>query len=248
MAVNEAAKIRNQYLPQATDSRNLAKLRRQMNEFSTLFRRELTLEFRRVNVVSGLVLYLVSTCFLIYMIFLARPQPSGTTWSALFWIVALFSSVNAVAKNFSGESRGHSLYLYTLFRPERFVLVKLAYGFVLCLFLTLAGFTLFQLFFPNPFQDQLMTSLLLVLSALGFSSALTLISAISSRVANGGVLMAVLGLPVVIGLLLLITRLSNQIGLGIDRAFLWDDVLRLLAVDLLMAAVTYILYPFVWRS
>ncbi len=211
-------------------------------------RREFILEFRKTNVLSGLLLYLIATCFLIYMIFLARPQPSGTAWSALFWVVALFSSVNAVAKNFTGDSKGLSLYLYTVIRPERFVLVKLVYGFALCLFLTVVGFVLFQLFFPNPFQDGLLTALLLVLSSLGFSSALTLVSSIASRVANGNVLMAVLGLPVVIGFLLLVMRLSNQIGLGIERAFLWDDVIRLAAVDMLMAAVTYILYPIVWRS
>lgn len=78
-----------------------------MNNLVALLRKEFTLELRRKSVISGIGLYLFSLVFICYLTFNLRQNViSPATWSALFWLVILFSAVNTVAKSFIGEKPG----------------------------------------------------------------------------------------------------------------------------------------------
>src|SRR5829696_6349153 len=66
----------------------------------TLVQKDITLELRQQQNFYGILVYAVSTIFVLY---LAAGRPDAVSWNALFWITELFIVVNAVVKSFVGE-------------------------------------------------------------------------------------------------------------------------------------------------
>lgn len=214
-----------------------------------LIAKEFTLELRRKSVISGLGLYLFSLIFICYLTFSLRQATiNEATWSALFWLTILFSVINTVAKSFIGEKKGLSIYYYSVAGPEAIILSKIIYNTLLCLVLSIAGYFLFVLFMPSPVQDQGLFLVTLLLTSLGFASSLSLISGISAKANNSNVLMAVLSFPVITGILLMAIRLTKNALDGLDRSVSHDELLNLLAINCIVGALAYLLFPYIWRS
>jgi heme exporter protein B len=215
----------------------------------TLLHKEFILELRRKSVVAGLGLYLFSLIFICYLTFSLRQQAiNENTWSALFWLVILFSVVNSVAKSFIGERKGVFIYLYSVASPQHIIIAKMLYNSLLAFLLSVAGYVLFAVFIFNPVRDQLLFVVLLLLTSTGFSVSLSLISGIASKANNSNVLMAVLSFPVVISILLMAVRTTGNVLNGLERAASYDELLNLLAINCIAGALAYILFPYIWRS
>ena len=214
-----------------------------------LLYKEFVLELRRKSVISGIALYMLSLIFICYLTFsLRHNQINEATWSALFWLTILFSVVNTVAKSFIGEKKGISIYYYTIASPQVIIISKILYNTILCFVLSLAGYILFHLFIDNPIQDQGLFLLTLILTSIGFSGALTLISGIASRANNSNILMAVLSFPIVISILLMAIRITKNVLDGIDRTASHDELLNLLAINGILITLAILLFPYIWRS
>ncbi len=214
-----------------------------------LLRKEFVLELRRKSVISGIALYLLSLIFICYLTFsLRRNAINEATWSALFWLTILFSVINTVAKSFIGERKGVSIYYYSIASPQIIILSKIVYNTILCFLLSLAAYVLFQLFIDNPVEHHGLFLLTLVLTSIGFSGSLTLISGIASRANNSSVLMAVLSFPILIGILLMAIRITKNVLDGIDLAASYDELLNLLAINAILTTLAYMLFPYIWRS
>ena len=67
-----------------------------------LTKKDILLETRQQYTFYGILLYVASTTFVIY---LTAGKPEENTWNALFWMVQLFVCINAVAKSFTQEGR-----------------------------------------------------------------------------------------------------------------------------------------------
>lgn len=215
----------------------------------TLLQKEFVLDLRRKSIIMGIVLYLLSTTFICYLTFSLKGNVmSPLTWSALFWIIVMFSAVNSVAKSFIGEKKGVDIYLYSIVDPHDLILSKIIYNALLCGVMSLTCFGLFVLFFGNPVADMGVFAIVLVLGAIGFSGSFTMLSGIASRSGNSNVVMAVLSLPVIISILLLIIKVTKNCIDGLDPSISTNDLLSLAAIDALLVALSYILFPFVWRS
>ncbi len=215
----------------------------------TLLKKELTLELRRKSVIAGIGLYLFSLVFISYLTFSLRHNSiNAATWSALFWLTILFSVVNSIAKSFIGEKKGLSIYYYSVASPQAIILSKILYNSLLAVILSLAGYLLFTVFIGNPIQDEALFITTLVLSGIGFSSSLSLISGIASKANNSNILMAVLSFPVLISILLMSIRITKNALDGIDRAASYDELLNLLAINCIATALAYLLFPYIWRS
>jgi len=220
-----------------------------MEAINILLRKEFILELRRKSVISGIALYLVSLIFICYLTFSLRHNAiNEATWSALFWLVILFSVVNTVAKSFIGEKKGVAIYYYSLSSPQKIIISKIIYNTILCFVLSLAGYALFHLFIDNPVQDRALFLVTLLLTSIGFSGALTLISGIASRANNSNILMAVLSFPILISILLMAIRITKNVLDGIDRSASYDELLNLLAINAILTTLAYLLFPYIWRS
>jgi heme exporter protein B len=214
-----------------------------------LLQKEFQLELRRKSVIAGLSLYLISMVFICYLAFaLKQNLISPLVWNALFWITILFTAINTVAKSFIGEKRGLEIYYYSIASPIDILLSKIIYNFLLCVLLSLAGYFLFTLFLNDLVEDLLIFMTTLLLASLGFATSLTLLSGIASKANNSNILMAVLSFPVVISILLMAIKITKNCMDGLDPSVSYSPLLSLLAINCLVTAVSYLLFPFIWKN
>ncbi|MEM9822042.1 MAG: heme exporter protein CcmB [Bacteroidota bacterium] len=216
-----------------------------MNAIFYLIKKEATIEWRQKYTLGGIILYVLSTVFIVYLSFI---QVGPKAWNTLFWIIMLFISVNAITKSFNQENGDRILYYYTLASPTAIIFSKVLYNIVLLLFLSVLSFSIFALVVGNPVKNMGEFSVALVLSSVGFSLAFTFISAIAAKASNSSTLMAILAFPVIIPILMTLLKLSaNALGLIQDTG-VGKDILILLAIDLILLALTGILFPYLWRD
>lgn len=220
-----------------------------LKEITVLIKKELTLEWRQKYALNGILLYVVSAVFITYLSVGAKQgNLSAPTWNALYWIIILFSAVNAVAKSFVQEHQGRQLYYYMIASPEAIILSKIIYNSLLTLVLALLGYLVFSIILGNPVADQGMFLLNLVLGALGFSAVLTMVSGIASKASNNATLMAILSFPVIIPILLMAISISKNAIDGLDPSVSIDKLISLLAINAIVSVTAYILFPYLWRS
>lgn len=216
-----------------------------LREIGILLRKELVLEWRTRYALSGILLYVLSTVFIVYIaVQVVRPQ----LWNVLFWIIMLFASVNAVVKSFVQESGHRQLYYYQLGSPIAILLSKMIYNAILLLVLGVLTFGALAFVAGNPVQEAGYFILALFLGSLGFSITFTFISAIAAKADHSSTLMAILSFPVIIPVLLLMVNLSAfAIGL-LGGTMVGRDVILLGAIDLILVALGLVLFPYLWRD
>jgi heme exporter protein B len=169
------------------------------------------------------LLYVVSTVFVCFLSFVSVPEK--LTWNALFWIIMLFASINAVAKSFLQESKGRHLYIYTLVSPVALIIAKTVYNSLLMIGLTLIALLFYTLVFSFPAgADMGMYLVATVLGSLSFATIFTMVSAIASKAGNGGMLMAILSFPIIIPVLIVLIKLAKNAIDGLDRSVSLDDI------------------------
>src|SRR5260370_24933245 len=115
----------------------------------TLFKKDLLLEVRQQYSFYGILLYIGSTIFVLFM---AIEEPESRVWNGLFWVIQLFICINAVAKSFLQESRARMLYFYSIASPVDFVLAKLLFNSLLMLVMSFLSILLFSLFLCTPVE------------------------------------------------------------------------------------------------
>jgi len=185
----------------------------------------------------------------VFVLYLSIGQPEATVWNGLFWMNLLFIGINAVAKSFLQEGRGRLLYYYTIASPTDFILSKIIYNLILMSMMCLITLMLFSFFLGTPFNSRLNFIGCTLLGGTGISLVFTFLAAITEKANQNAALMAILGFPVIIPQLLLLIRLSKYAFGEIFRDYaLWQMVLLLIGLDLMILALSLILFPFLWKD
>lgn len=214
--------------------------------------KDLIIEFRNRYVLGGIVLYVFSSVLVIYFALQYNnsvQEVNPVVWSIFFWLIILFSSVNAVANSFFREPEGRFYYYYWLMNPQALILARLAYNFIFTVLLSVITFGVFALMVGNPVQNYPVFLVSIVLGGTGYSFLFTTMSAIAARAGNNATLLAVLGFPLVIPLIIFLTRLSaaSVYAEGFTDE-VWRNLLLLLAFNLVQPVLALILFPYIWRE
>lgn len=216
-----------------------------LKETIVLLRKEVLLEWRMKYALSGILLYVFSTIFIVYTAFI-RLQPN--VWNTLFWIITLFASVNAIVKSFVQENSARQLYYYSLANPIAILLSKIIYNATLLLLLSVLCWIGLAVVAGNPVKETQHFIGAIFLASVGFSITFTFISAISAKADNSATLMAILSFPLVIPILMTLIKISaNALRLLRDTG-VYKDVLTLVGIDLLLLGLALVLYPFLWKD
>lgn len=216
-----------------------------------LLGKEIRLEARNKFAFGGILLYVASTVYLIFYSMQLQHNArdlSPATWNVLLWIVVIFAAVNAVAKSFFQESSGRQLYMYTLADPKAIILSKLLFNQVYMLLLSGLAFMLLILMLGNPVQQTGLFIITLLLASSGFAFIFTLISSIASKANNNATLMAVLGFPLTIPMIVFVSRLAVDCYNPFPSPVFWKTVAMLLALDIILVVLSVILFPYLWRD
>ncbi len=218
-----------------------------IGRITALLKKDILLELRQQHTFYGILLYIASTIFVLY---LSLPEsPDGNVWNSLFWVIQLFVCVNTVAKSFLQESRGRMLYFYSITSPAEFILAKLAFNIILMLIMSLVSLVLFFSFLDNPVTDTIRFTGIVLLGGTSISLVFTLMSAIAAKAQQNAALIAILGFPVILPQLLLLMRLSKA---AFSEVFRDGAVLQLSGLiglmDLLVLVMAVILFPYLWKD
>ena len=217
-----------------------------LKEVTYLVRKELILEWRSKAAFGGVLLYVVSTIFVAYLSF--KEVVEVPVWNALLWIILLFAATSAIARSFSEETKGKQLYMYTLASPQSIVISKIVYNALSVSVLSVLCYVIYSLLIGNLVQNQLMFFIALLLGAIGFSSTLTLISAIASQTDNNLTLMSILGFPIILPLLITLLTFSKNAIDGIAWSVNFKYIGVLLLLNLIVVTLSYLLFPYLWRD
>ena len=224
-------------------------MRESLGQIGTLVGKEFRLEWRQRYALNGMLLYMVGSVFVCYLSFNARRgQLAPIVWNTLFWIIQLFTAINAIAKTFVQERAGRQLYYYTLASPQQIIVAKVIYNTGLMLVLSLLGFSVYAFVLGSPVEDVPLYIGSLLLGAVGFAGSLTLVAAIAAKAENSATLMAILSFPVILPLLLLLLRVAKNAMDGLERSASSDELWTILAIDAIVLALSYLLFPFLWKS
>ncbi|MEN7549730.1 heme exporter protein CcmB [Rapidithrix thailandica] len=219
------------------------------SEIFTLVKKDFLLEFRQRSALNSILLYVFSTVFVCYLSFsLVAMQLNPITWNTLFWIILLFSAINTIAKSFVQESDGQYYFYYSLVSPQVMILAKILYNALLMIVTAIFALIIFILVMGNPVQDLALFIGNLILGAIGFAVSLTLIAGVAIKANKSTGLMAILGFPIIIPMILMLIKVSKNAVDGLDRSVSYDEILTIFAINLIVVTVSYILFPYLWRS
>lgn len=206
------------------------------------------LDLRQKHAWGGMLLYVVSA---VYVCFLAVRVGLGTaTWNALFWIILLFAAFNAARAVSNGRTRAASS-TSSPWRTRGAWCLQELYNAATMVVLSLLQLLFFTLFIgtaalENADLPQFVGAV--VLGRIGFATVLTLISAIAARAGNGVGLMAILGFPIVLPMLIAVMRASKLALDGVAFSVNSKYFLGLGLLDLITVILAWLLFPYLWRD
>ena len=219
-----------------------------MKSVMALLKKDILLELRQQHTLYGILLYIASTVFVLSLALMDN-EMDASVWNGLFWVIQLFVCVNAVAKSFLQESRGKMLYYFSIVSPVEFIIAKIIYNVGLMIGMSLVSLLLYSFFLSSPVSNALQFTGIVVLGGASISLVFTLMSAIAAKANQNAALVAILGFPVILPLLLLLMRLSK---VAFNEIFREGALLQLsgliIGLDALIVAMAIILFPYLWKE
>lgn len=216
------------------------------SEIVALIRKEAILEWRQLFAFNGILLYIVSTVFICYLSF--EGVITVKAWNALFWIILVFASINAVLKGFLQEHSGRQLYYYSIADPRAIITAKIIYNAILMIIMAFLGFFVYRAFMGNPVESTGLFVANMVLGVIGFSSVLSMVSAIASKAKNNFTLMGVLSFPLILPLMLLLIKVSSAAVAGDTFANHSANLLVVFLIACITFVLSNLLFPYVWKE
>lgn len=210
----------------------------------TLLKKDILLELRQQYSFYGIVLYIVST---IFVLFLSINDPESRVWNGLFWVIQLFICINAVAKSFLQESSGRMLYFSSIVSPQLFVAAKLIFNGLLMLAMSSTSLLLFSLFLGNPAEKSGPFVGIVLLGGLSLSLVFSFLAAIAARAHQNAAIMAILGFPLIIPQLIMLIKISEA-AFSKTASIPTTPLLMLVVLDVLVVLLAQILFPFLWKD
>ncbi len=217
-----------------------------MKAVIALLKKDILLELRQQHTLYGILLYIAST---IFVLFLSVGEMASNVWNGLFWVIQLFVCVNAVAKSFLQESKGKMLYYFSIVSPVEFIIAKIIYNIGLMIGMSLISLLLYAVFLGNPVNNIAGFTGIVVLGGASISLVFTLMSAIAAKANQNAALIAILGFPVILPLLLLLMQLSKAAFNEIFKdGGLLQLTLLITGLDALIVAMAIVLFPYLWKE
>jgi heme exporter protein B len=220
-------------------------MNKSLNNIYTLLKKDILIEFRQQYTFFGVLLYIASTTFVIY---LSMGQPEDKVWNGLFWVILLFICINAVARSFIQDGRGRMLYFYTIASPIQFIFSKLIYNSLLMILMSGLSLILFTILLGNPLEHGLLFFGMACLGGISLSLVFSFLAAIAAKASQPSAIMAILGFPLIIPQLMLLMKIANIAFSDIVQNGLAQMTGLLCGFDIMIIALAYILFPFLWKD
>ncbi len=216
-----------------------------MNQVFSLVKKDILIEWRQKHTFFSVLLYVSCTVFVIYMM---ANQPDTNVWNALFWIAQLFVTVNTVAKSFLQETAGRNRYYFTIVPPGKYLLAKMIYSVILMLIISFINLGLFNLLLGYKLLKPGLFILVVCLGASCLSLLFTFLSAIAAQARQNSAMMAIMGFPIAIVMLMMLSRLANGALSSTFQEGIPMLIGVMLGMNVLIIGIAMVLFPFLWKE
>jgi heme exporter protein B len=224
---------------------NKKKLNSLLNQIYYLLAKDFKVEWRNKYGIASLLLYVLSSIFIIYI---GLIQLDPRIWNALYWILMLFAAISTIVKNPSQESQARALYEYTLYSPYAVILSRYIYHAVWLIILGMMTMFILSILTIQPIRNFGQFILLLCLASASLSTIFTFVGFLGQKTNNPSTIIAILGFPLTIPIFLTILKISAQsMGMLHDTSVI-NDWMILSSIWIILAAISIILFPYLWRE
>jgi heme exporter protein B len=214
----------------------------------TILKKEITQELRTKYALNTLLAF-TGSALLLVLFTLSAQHLDPTPKSGLVWIIILFAAMTGMMRSFVQETEKKTWDLLQLnSNPTEVFVGKLTYNFLFLLLLHAFTF-FFYLVMMNLTIVNLPYFLYSVLfGAAGLASVTTLVSAMIAKADRKGAVFSVLCIPLLVPLLLILTR-TTKIALvdGSDASAL-NDLSALIGFCGATIAAGVMLFDYIWEE
>lgn len=214
----------------------------------SILKKEILQELRTKYAINTLLAFTGASLLLILFTLRAQ-QLDPTPKSGLVWIIILFAAMTGMMRSFVQETEKKTWALLQLHAGANDVFLgKLAYNFLFLLILHIFTFFFYMMMMNMSVINPVFFVCSLLLGSLGLASVTTLTSAMIAQADRKGAVFSVLCIPLLVPLLLILTR-TTKIALvdGPDGSE-WNDLAALVGFCGVTITTGFLLFDYIWED
>lgn len=213
-----------------------------------ILRKEITQELRTKYAFNTLLAFTGASLLLILFTLRAQ-QLNPTPKSGLVWIIILFAAMTGMMRSFVQETEKKTWALLQLHAsPAEVYTGKLIYNFLFLLVLHIFTFFFYILMMDLPITSPGFLGLSILFGSLGLASVTTMTSAMIARADRKGAVFSVLCIPLLVPLLLILTRITTMALIDGPDGSTWNDVAALVGYCGTTITTGILLFDFIWED
>ncbi|MGF1670749.1 MAG: heme exporter protein CcmB [Balneolaceae bacterium] len=216
--------------------------------FLAVFKKDLTLELRTKYALNTILAFTASALLLILFTLRAQqldPMPK----SGLIWIIILFAAMTGMSRSFVQETEQKTWDLLRLHSSPFDVFTgKLLFNFLFLLILNIVTFSFYILLMDLIITNLFYLIVAVFFGALGLSSVTTMASAMISQADRKGAVFSVLCIPLLVPLLLILTRITRIALVDGSQPAVTNDIMALIGYCGVTITAGILLFDYIWND
>lgn len=213
---------------------------------TAILKKEITQELRTKYALNTILAFTGASLLLILFTLRAH-QMDPTPKSGLVWIIILFASMTGMTRSFVQETEKKTwAFLQLHANATEVYLGKLIYNFLFLLILHLFTFFFYLIMMDLSIQSHLYFISAILFGAGGLSAVTTLTSAMIAQADRKGALFSVLCIPLVVPLLLILTRVTRFALIEGVTADSLNDLTALIGYCGVTITAGILLFDYIW--
>ncbi len=212
----------------------------------TVLTKDLNLELRTRYAINTLLAF-TGAALLLILFALRADQLDPLPKSGLVWIVILFAATAGMSRSFVYEVEQKTWPMLRVYaHPTDLYVGKLIYNFLFLLALNLVTFILYMVLVGLAVENLFYLASGILFGALGLAAVTTMTSAMISRADRRGAVFSVMSIPLLVPLLLILTRITQVAFIeGSDPSAL-NDLAALVGYCGVTITAGVLLFDFIW--
>ncbi len=213
-----------------------------------IFGKDIKSEFRTRYVLNALLMFVLVTISIIRFA-VGDEKIDDEILTGLLWIAVFFSASGGLSRTFVKEEEKETTSALKLSSyPAEVIGGKLIFNLALSFALNIFILILFVGIMDYDIKNTGAFLLIMILGNFGLVSASTIISAIISKANSKGTLYPVLSFPILLPLLITVINATKLACSGVELKYLTGDMQILISYDVVVTAVSLMLFKFVWED
>jgi heme exporter protein B len=210
--------------------------------------KDIVSEFRTRYALNAILMFALATLTIISFA-VGALDVSKEVMASLFWIILFFSAMSGLSQVFVKEEESGTAMILKLSSEGSVIFFgKALFNLFLLAILSALIIPLFIILLKTAPENWGVFAMGVILGNIGLAGATTIIAAIISKATVKGALFAVLSFPTLMPLLIAAIEITKVAFLGENAETAYSAMQLIIAYDVVMTTVSFLLFDFVWRQ